>query len=292
MTIILNPASGAHRISGLRASLAGALPSARIVAAREGSEVARIARDAVRAGEEIVVAGGGDGTIGAAASAVAGTSAALGVLPVGTFNHFAKDAGIPLDIGGATEVLRSGRITQVDVGEVNGRVFVNNSSLGLYAHIVARRRLEQRLGAGKWIALVRSTFAAFIRYPLLHVRVQAGGETIVRRTPFIFVGNNRYEVEGFNLGTRPRLDGGRLWLYISPRGETRRELVGLALRALAGRLKRSREFQAMDLESLRVETRFRRVRVATDGELAWMDSPLEYRIRPRALNLVAPRETA
>jgi diacylglycerol kinase family enzyme len=291
MTIILNPASGAYDPGSLREWLAEAMPEAAVVVPG-GGEVTRIAQEAVRSGDRIVVAGGGDGTIRAAAAAVAGTGAALGVLPLGTLNHFARDAGIPLEIGRAAAVLRSGRVVQVDVGEVNGRVFVNNSSLGLYAHVVARRRTEQRLGAGRWMAIVRGTFGAFLRYPMLNVRVRADGVSFARRTPFIFVGNNRYEVEGFNLGTRPRLDSGRLWLYISPRGATRRELVGLAVRALAGRLRRSREFQAMEVEAVHVETRFRRVRVTTDGELAWMDSPLEYRIRPRALNLMVPREAA
>ena len=137
-----------------------------------GEDVRAIAAELVGGHPPVVVAGGGDGTISAVASVVAGTGVALGVLPLGTLNHFAKDLGIPLDTGAAVRAIAAKHTIEVDVGVVNGRVFINNSSLGLYPHIVRDRENQQRrLGRGKWYALAWATLTAFRRSRLLNVRL-------------------------------------------------------------------------------------------------------------------------
>lgn len=260
--------------------------------ARSGEELVALAERAARdAGTRLVVAGGGDGTINAVASQLIGTDKALGVLPFGTLNHFAKDLGIPLDPDDAARLLAEGRTTRVDVGEVNGRYFLNNSSLGLYPTLVREReRLQERGGYGKWSAFLRAAFAVLRRYPFVSVRLEADGQRLIRRTPFVFVGNNRYELEAFNVGGRARLDRGELCLHTT-RDTGRLGLARLALRALFGRLGRDKDFDSLCAREVWVETRRARLRVATDGEVTVMRSPLRYRVLPGALCVVVPRES-
>ena len=263
----------------------------RVRLAREGDELTELAGAAVSNGARAVVAGGGDGTISAVASTLVGTDKALGVLPLGTLNHFAKDLRIPLEVTEAARVVCEGRVAPVDVGEVNGRVFINNSGLGLYPHIVRRReKLQERESVGKWAAFARASLAILRRYPFLNVRLNADGKEIVRRTPFVFVGNNEYEVEGTQIGARSRLDGGRLSLYVAHR-TGRLGLLRLALRALFGRLRQAKDFDALSAEEIWVETRRpKRLYVATDGEVNVMTTPLHYRVRPGALRVIVPND--
>jgi diacylglycerol kinase family enzyme len=211
----------------------------------------------------------------------------LGVLPLGTLNHFAKDLKIPLDLEGAARTIIANHAVKVDVGEVNGQIFLNNSSLGLYPSLVHQREQRQRLGYGKWPAFIWAAFSVLRRYPFLDVRLNADGREFSSRTPFVFVGNNKYEMESFNIGTRARLDAGQLSLYFSHR--TRRlGLVRLALRALLGRVEKAEEFVAMSTTEVSIETRRSRIRVATDGEITMMRPPLRYRLRPAALRVIVP----
>ncbi len=216
-----------------------------------------------------------------------GTDKILGVLPLGTLNHFAKDLRIPLDLEGAAQTVISGRPAPVDVAEINGRIFLNNSSLGLYPTIVEEREKQQRLGFGKWPAFVWATLAAFRRYPFLHVRLVAGGNKIARKTPFVFVGNNEYLMERLNIGGRKRLDRGLLSLYVTNR-TGRWGLIRLALRALLGRLREEKDFLALSTDEVRIETRHRRLRVAFDGEVDTMQTPLHYQSRPGGLRVMVP----
>src|SRR5260370_3160339 len=233
--------------------------------ARSGAEVARLAKQAVHDKWTDIVAGGGDGTVNTVASQVMGFDKILGVLPLGTFNHFARDLKIPADLELAAQVIVSGRSINVDVGEVNGRIFLNNSSLGLYPTIVSEREKKQRLGAGKWPAFVWAAVAALRRYPFLEVRLSADGKEFRRRTPFVFIGNNEYQMERFNIGMRECLDKGRLSVYITNR-TGRWGLVRVALRALLGRLREDKDFLALSTKEVKIQTKHKRVRIALDGE--------------------------
>jgi diacylglycerol kinase family enzyme len=169
------------------------------------------------------------------AGALVGTDTALGVLPIGTLNHFAKDVGIPLDLDAAIRNVFTRQIAIVDVGEVNGRVFVNNSGIGLYPHIVRQREEQQRHGHVKWVAFVLAVGSVLRRYSRLRVRVHMDeAEALARVTPLSFVGNNKYEVAGLEIGRRTSLDSGRLWVCSAPR-TSRRSLMRMALRALRTR---------------------------------------------------------
>jgi diacylglycerol kinase family enzyme len=176
----------------------------------------------------------------------------------------------------------------VDVGEVNGKIFLNNSSIGLYPTIVRHRDEQQeRLGRSKWHALFWATFRVLLHHHSVMVRLRVGEEERLVRTPILFVGNNEYDMEGFEIGRRARLDAGELWVYLTKRPGFW-ALVRLALHALFGHLHENRDFEEFRVREATIETRRPRLHVATDGEVGTLDSPLRYRIRPRALRVWTP----
>lgn len=255
--------------------------------ARDGAELCNLSRKAAASDARVVVAAGGDGTLNTVGSCLAGGDKILGVLPLGTLNHFAKDLGIPLELGAAIENIAAGRVASVDVGEVNGRVFFNNSSIGLYPRMVRRREARRKRGRSKWIAVSSALFRTLKQYAAFRVRVTADGRRFSRRTPILFVGNNEYQIEGRSFGARRRLDSGKLYLYAlhntGPWG-----LLKFALRALLSRAWRIKDFDALAAREIMVELRRERVRVALDGEITELETPLRYRIRSGALRVIVP----
>jgi diacylglycerol kinase family enzyme len=289
--VIVNARSGAGADSGLADRLNelfardGVL--AHVALAQSGHEISELAKRASLGDADIVVAGGGDGTINSVTSQLLNTRKTLGVLPFGTMNHFAKDLQIPLELEAAVETIINGHVANVDLGEVNGHVFVNNSSLGLYPSIVHEREKQQRLGWGKWPAYVWAAIAVLRRYPFLNIRLDVDGKAFASRTPFVFIGNNEYEMESLNVGGRSCLDAGELSLYVTNR-TGRLGLVRLALRALFGGLRQEKDFLAMCTKEIWIETKHKRIRVALDGEVTIMEPPLHYRVLPGRLRVLAP----
>lgn len=293
VAVIVNAGAGPGYDEGWRATLAARFAAqglaAEIWLVAGSGQIASAVDAALAGGAGTVVAAGGDGTVNAVAAALLESGATLGVLPMGTLNHFARDLGIPATLDAAIATVVLGHAARIDVGEVNGRIFLNNSSLGLYPDIVReRQRQQRRLGRGKWLAFGWGTLAAMRRYPFLSLRLTLGDAVRWRRTPFVFIGNNVYQMEGFNIGERSRLDGGELSVYVAQR-PTRWGLLKLALRALVGRLRQARDFDALTAQALTIETRKHRLHVATDGEVTVMTPPLQYRIRPAALPVLVPR---
>jgi diacylglycerol kinase family enzyme len=292
-TVIINGSAGnGHDDDAareLKQMFADAGLDAAVVVANSGEEMIAAARRALADRPGMVVAGGGDGTINAVASVMVDSGVPFGVLPLGTLNHFAKDLGMPLEREEAVRALAGGRPIQVDVGEVNGRIFLNNSGLGLYPDIVHDREKQQRrLGRGKWVAAFWATVSALRRYPFLSIRLDVDGQRLARRTPFVFIGNNEYKMQGLAIGARECLDGGKLSLYVAQR-PGRLGLLRFALRALRGKLGLARDFDVLLADEMEIETHHRRLRVATDGEVTVMQTPLRYRVRPGALTVIVPQ---
>jgi diacylglycerol kinase family enzyme len=254
-----------------------------------GQGIEKLVQGAVRRGNFAVVAAGGDGTVSCVASGLVGAEAALGVVPVGTLNHFAKDTHIPLDIERAAETIAAGRLRRVDVGEVNGRFFVNNSSLGLYPSLVRDRQYEQRLGRSKWAAFLFATLAVLRRrHRSFSIRlVSDDGKAVTRRTALVFIGNNRYEMNGLKIGSRPSLETGKLAVYVLHH-ERALSILRMGIEAVIGKLRDGVDFDFLLTDRVQIEVRRPRVHVATDGEVSTFAPPLNYRIHPRALRVLVP----
>jgi len=257
-----------------------------------GSMLAAAAHRAVADGSTIVAAGGGDGTISSVAGALAGTGVTLGVLPLGTLNHFARDLHIPPDLDAAITTILEGHVTTVDVGEVNGRVFVNNASVGLYPRLVWEREQRQRQGRRKWTAMAAAAWTVWRRYRRVTVIVQPREQPPIRiRTPFVFVGNNVYQLTGLHFGSRPSLRAGQLQVCTAPE-LTGTGVLGVMGSTLLGRLASFEQFASFEADELTIGAMRPRLGVALDGELVVLDAPLRYRIRPGALRVAVPLETA
>jgi diacylglycerol kinase family enzyme len=248
---------------------------------------ARSIIEAARSGEiEAVVAGGGDGTLSAVAGVLAGSGVPLGVLPLGTLNHFAKDLGLPLETEAAVAVIAGGHRRRVDLAEVNGRIFINNSSVGLYSHMVVDRERRQDTGWSKWPAMTLALLRVLRRFPTRRLLLCAEGDTVPYRTPCLFVGNNAYRLQLPALGTRERLDEGTLSVYVArPAGPL--GLLRLAAHAALGGLDLARDFETLRVPAAEIRSRASRLLVALDGEVVAMRPPLRYRIRPGALDVFA-----
>lgn len=290
ISVIINEQSGAARNPDLGTEIQSRFAShglqVRLERVREPADLPARARQAALRGDTLVAAGG-DGTVSAVAGAAIEANVTLGVLPIGTLNHFAKDLRLPLELSKAVATIAAGQVNHVDAGEVNGRVFINNSSVGLYPRMVWERDAEQRRGRSKWTAFTIAMLRTWRSYRTITAHLVTGGQAAVVRTPFIFIGNNQYVAEGFQLGGRTRLDDGELSIYLAPEcGQF--EILSLPLRAVTKRLESGSAFTAFRAETVTLEIASRRLSVALDGEVAIMTAPLVYRIRPRALSVFVP----
>jgi diacylglycerol kinase family enzyme len=292
ITVVVNGAAGGNRDTDVASRVSAlfrevAVPVT-VVSFSTGSEATAAVRSMAQRSGQIIVAAGGDGTVSTVAAGLVGTDTPLGVLPFGTLNHFAKDAGIPLEPAQAAGVVAAGRTLRVDVGQVNDRTFVNNSSLGVYPDIVVERDTLREDGYRKWTAFAVATTRVLRNYRGLTVTITAGASTEGVRTPFLFVGNNEYETDGLRLGARARLDSGRLFAYLAPRVHAR-ELPKMLLLAVTGRAREQYQLKSFAARELQVGTpESGTVRVALDGEVALMQTPLRYLVRPRALRVIVP----
>jgi diacylglycerol kinase family enzyme len=234
---------------------------------------------------DAVVVGGGDGSIRTVVQVLAGSEIPLGILPLGTLNHFARDLGVPLTVDGAVALIAAGTIHRVDVGEVNGEIFVNNSSLGLYPYLVLEReRWRRHKGLAKWSAMILAGLGVFRRLRVRRLSLCAEGVVEPHRSAGVFIGNNEYSLTADAFGRRVRLDGGRLCLYVG-RAQGRLALLRLACRAALGLLDARRDLRAMRVSQAEIRIHKSRLLVALDGELAVLQSPLHYRSRPGALRV-------
>jgi diacylglycerol kinase family enzyme len=289
--VLLNRAAGTVNAD---TAVADAMAGARIEADLRNvppDQLALEAHAAVESDADVVVAGGGDGTINTVAAALAGTDKPLGVLPLGTLNHFAKDLGIPLDLAGAAAVIAARHTASVDVGRVNDSIFINTSSIGLYSRAVLVREAERRRGWSKWWAMGLAMLKVFRRFPMLEVRLTTAEAAIHRRTPLVFVGNNRYEFDLLTVGTRNCVCAGELGLYIA-NTQSRWGMVRLAIRGAVGRLKQSRDFELSCQREFWIESHKRVLSVALDGEVVTLPPPLHYRTWPEALQVCVPKSEA
>lgn len=246
--------------------------------------LARDIRAAVQQ-QRTIVAAGGDGTISSVAQHLVGTETPLGIVPLGTLNHLARDLNIALDLDKACAAVRGGRKTTIDTACVNGRPFLNNSALGLYPRLVVYREKLEKKGIPRWVALCRAALFILTRYRTMSIEFEIEGKRVHRSTPLVFVGNDRYTLEGFRVGSRESLRDGLLTVVIARHSNPFSFLVG-AMSLLMRRAKSSPTLEVFYLTSLTVRTRSRKTIVAVDGEVETMESPLRYTIRPHSLTVL------
>lgn len=266
---------------------------ARIDIARTGPDLLRAADAAASGDADVIVAGGGDGTIAICAAAAADTGRRFGVLPLGTFNYFAQRLGIPTGLDDALAVLTTGTPRPIGIGDVNGRIFLNNSGIGLYPAVLRQReQTYRRFGRSQFASYLSAAWALMKPPGLLNLQLRIDGEPLSRRTPLLFVGVNPAQLAAFDIPGEACLASGRLVLYITqplPPGR----LLTLAVRTFVRGLRGAGELEVVCGREVVVTVRRKRLRIALDGEIVRLQPPLRYRFREAALQVIAgPVEAA
>src|SRR3984957_2449818 len=299
--VLLNASAGTIERQGnrrLRGDLTSAFDIHGISAVMEflsGAELcsaAKRVRQRVVAGElDAVVVGGGDGSIRTVASVLAGSDVPLGIIPLGTLNHFARDLRIPVFADRAVAVIASGEQRYVDVGEINGKIFINNSSIGIYPYLVLEReRRRRRRRLSKWTAIVLALPRVLRHLPLFRLKIRIQGLVEPCRSPCVLIGNNEYRLTVPAFGRRDRLDRGELCVYIA-KVQSRTSMFSLACRCILGLLDQQRDLRIFKGDTADISSRRSRLLVAFDGEVETMRSPLHCRNWPGALRVFAPART-
>ncbi len=294
--VILNAKSGSQKADEMRAVLEEVFKKSgrpfRITTAT-GEELGPIVEERAATDCEVLVAGGGDGTICAVSEAALKHGKTLGVIPLGTFNYFAKNLGIPLEPEEAARVILEGRKIRAPVLDLDGRLILNNTSIGIHpAVLLKRRQLYRRWGRNQISAYLSVMLTAFQPAPRLRVVLTTKEGEVVRETPLVMVCSNAFQMEAFALAGKECLAEGKFALYVA-RMAGRATIVRLGMRALLRRLRAGVDYEVICSSDVTIETlRHRRFRAAVDGELERLKSPLRFRVGPETLCVLVPQEPA
>ena len=240
-------------------------------------------------GVATIIAVGGDGTVSSVASAIVRLKLPLrlGVVPSGTFNHFAKDIGIPLEMEKAFEIALSGQTKLVDIAAVNDIYFINNSSLGIYPEIVKEREGLEKKGLSKKKAFLVTLYSVFKKLPKITISFDAGNSSISKKTSFIFIGNNKYSLDGLAIGSRNNLDQGILSVFMA-HNIGKFEMLSLGIKAALGNIAEEKSFDTAGLRECIIKITPPEILVSHDGEISRMKGPLKYKIHSLALQVIIP----
>jgi YegS/Rv2252/BmrU family lipid kinase len=288
--VFLNPSSGVKHPPAEPTALESAMRDAglEIVPVQKDLDVTQIIRDRISQGVNLVIAAGGDGTINHVIQAIVNTDVRLAVLPLGTYNHFARDLGIPLDWRSALEVALTGTTQQIDTARVNERFFVNNLSIGLYPGFVARRE-ERGRDYPRWKARLYAFYVTLRKYPHVTIAVEAESHYAVIRTQVFMVSNNSYDLSRLGVqAPRSTMSEGRLSVYWLPH-VPRTQLMKFAGRYLAGLVRQTPGFRSFRTTHLKVQSRHGHLEVGIDGEVSTLNTPLTITSVPQSLLVKVPR---
>lgn len=257
---------------------------------REGSQIEAAAQRAVDEGFATVVAAGGDGTISAVASRLADSGRRMGVLPLGTFNYFGRSLGLPESLNDAVRVVVEGKVRTMRIGDVNGRTFLNNASLGAYPAILQAREDVYRRWGRSQIAAYWSVLTTLVNFRTpLTMKVTVDGELRRYRTPLAFVANNPHQLDLVGLPGADCLRDGDFALFIAPDSD-RLGLLKFAVRLARQTTRVDRDFELLCGSDILVETVKPRKLVARDGERERIKGPFHFRVRQDALQVLVPED--
>jgi len=290
--MFLNLSSGVKLPDAERERLRSAAADAgvEVIDLTKGVNVAEMIRERLRADRRLFIAAGGDGTVNSVVQPLVHSEAALAVIPVGTYNHFARDLGIPLDWPSALDVALNGQLHQIDTARANDRFFVNNMSLGLYPELVARRE-ERGREYPRWKARLYAVYMTMRKYPHVSFTVETEHHQEVIRTHVFMVSNNSYDLSRIGIeAPRSMMTEGRMTVYWLPH-LPRVALMRFAAHYLAGRVTTTPGFRMFRTARMKVQTRHAYLQVGIDGELHRLAMPLTVTSVPTSLLVKVPRST-
>lgn len=289
-TLFFNPSSGAKLAQEERDKMTAAARDAglEVIPLTREIDCPQTIRERMARGVRLFIAAGGDGTITNVVQPLVNSDSTLGVIPVGTYNHFARDLEIPLDWREALDVVLNGTTRQVDAGRVNDRFFVNNLSLGLYPELVARREARGR-NYPRWKARILAAFQTLQKFPHVTINIESEHRQEIVRTQVLMVSNNSYDLSGIGIeAARETLEGGRLSIYWLSH-VSRLKLAKFVARYLAGNVRETPGFRSFRTASMKMGSARRSLRVGIDGEVFTLKPPLVITTVPKSLLVKVPR---
>lgn len=294
--VILNARSGSQKSDETREAIEKVFRGSGRpfhVTTATGDRLGEVTEEKASGDCEVLVAAGGDGTICCVAEAALKSGKTLGVIPLGTFNYFAKNLGIPLEPEEAAKVILDGETVRAPVLDLDGRLILNNTSIGIHpAVLLKRRQMYRRWGRNQISAYASVLLTAFQPPPRLRVRLATEEGNVVRETPLVMICSNAFQMEAFGLAGKECLGEGKFALYVA-RMAGPATIFRHGLRALLRRLRPEIDYEVICTSDVTVETLSRRrFRAAVDGELERLESPLRFRVGSKALCVLAPRERA
>jgi len=294
IAVIANPGSGrnARDAAAVESALSVFDGSARLYRWTPGEDLSALIDKAIGEGAEIVIAAGGDGTAMAVAGAMLGRDVPFSVLPLGTFNFFARGLDLSEDPVEAARQIAGARPHRIRVGKVNGHVFLNNASLGIYPSILkARETVYRRFG--RWRAAAHwSVIKTFLRFqrPMV-MTITADGRILHRTTALAFIARSAYQLDFFGLEGTEAIHEDAFALLIA-RAESRRDLFRLAWRLAVRKVHRGRDYEVIQAAEITIETRRRKTLVAFDGEKCRERSPFRFTMSDEPLTILIPQARA
>lgn len=294
--VIFNPNAGTALASGITTAklreLFDNVGVDAIIDDEENSPLAERIDRALVGPADVVVAGGGDGTVLAVAEALLGSDRTLAILPLGTMNGLARDLQLPLELKSAIEILPKLEARSIDVAEVNGRPFLHNVILGLVPSIAVGRERVRGKGWLERLAFVRFMIRRFARERRIALKLRTDARAPrIERLQTLVVANNSYDQQFGKIMSRRRLDRGTLTVYLI-RSLRLPDALRLALEMFWGVWRDDEVVEFEHVQKLVVDNKRRRMLATMDGEVLTLDLPLEFRVRPKSLQVLAPAEAA
>ncbi|MCQ0969181.1 NAD(+)/NADH kinase (plasmid) [Paracoccus sp. TK19116] len=275
----------------LRERLEGRSAAFEIRKPAHGSQIGKVAKQAIADGFDVILAVGGDGTQAAVAQALARTDAVMGVIPTGTFNYFARELRCGEDVEGGIDTILDARLSTISVGEVNGRIFLNNVSFGAYPEILQRREAIYRRWGRSRVAAYWSVLAALkdMRHPM-SLTASVDGVERHYETALAFIGKSAFQLETFGLdeGAQAVRDG-HLALFVA-KANGPMALIRAALRLAFGKTARDDDFDLITSDEIEIDTGRGKRLIAHDGEKSRVRGPFKLRALPEALNVLVPAQ--
>jgi len=288
ITLLINTHSrrGKEHFDAAQEALARAGLSVEAHALESKDETIRLLKREIEAGAGLVIVGGGDGTLSECASHLVGTKVAMGVLPLGTGNTLARSLGLPLDLEGAAKAIAAGHVENIDVGRVNGRVFLNSVTLGLSTEIAQALDgpTKKKLGLLAWPIIGGKIIA---RHRALHLKVTSQERTFRVRTHQLIVANGRYVAGPVAASPEASIQNAVFDVFVLG-GAQKRSLARAAWRWLRGTHVGNPEERYFQTDNLSVESLHRQLDADVDGEIV-ETTPLEISLDAKALRIVVPR---
>jgi len=256
---------------------------------QEVDEKEIVSNESLTKNDRILIAGG-DGTLSSVINKVINFNIPVGILPLGTFNNFSKCLSISPNPEKAVDQIFAGKIANIDVAKINGRVILNNSSVGLYPKLVSYREESQvNLNLSKPTAMLISFIKAVFLFPLIRVSLISDGKKVKVKTSFVMVSNNKYELSFDKVGKRDSLNEGRLYVYLI-KCKTRLCVIKVMFKALFDRLNQEKDFELISTKEAEIQLRKKNIQVSSDGEVFRENSPLHYEICQGCLKIMVPQE--